>query len=180
LHCCVPSVPARQLHGTGSSAVCALAMSWRRRLVAASASFRSRSQRAREPDSGVSNPTRRYVCPLARIVSPSITEIDMALFDTGARVSISVCKKAATIRTAKAASTTKYLMLLRPVSENRLFRLKLMTFIRNVYNVILYQCFLAKAGSWRGVLAMSALPPKADMCSALVHVCFGPKADMPI
>src|SRR5262245_38524902 len=25
---------------------------------------------------------------------------------------------------------------------------------------------------------MSALPPKADMCSALVHVCFGPKADM--
>jgi hypothetical protein len=26
--------------------------------------------------------------------------------------------------------------------------------------------------------AMSALPPKADMCSALAHVCFGPKADM--
>src|SRR5215470_639377 len=25
--------------------------------------------------------------------------------------------------------------------------------------------------------AMSALPPKADMCSALGHVCFGPKAD---
>ena len=25
---------------------------------------------------------------------------------------------------------------------------------------------------------MSALPPKADMCSALAHVCFGPKADM--
>jgi hypothetical protein len=25
--------------------------------------------------------------------------------------------------------------------------------------------------------AMSALPPKADMCSALAHVCFGPKAD---
>jgi hypothetical protein len=24
---------------------------------------------------------------------------------------------------------------------------------------------------------MSALPPKADMCSALVHVCFVPKAD---
>jgi hypothetical protein len=24
----------------------------------------------------------------------------------------------------------------------------------------------------------SALPPKADMCSALAHVCFGPKADM--
>jgi hypothetical protein len=25
---------------------------------------------------------------------------------------------------------------------------------------------------------MSALPPKADMCAALVHVCFGPIADM--
>jgi hypothetical protein len=25
---------------------------------------------------------------------------------------------------------------------------------------------------------MSALPPKADMCSALADVCFGPKADM--
>jgi hypothetical protein len=24
---------------------------------------------------------------------------------------------------------------------------------------------------------MSALPPKADMCGALAHVCFGPKAD---
>jgi hypothetical protein len=26
--------------------------------------------------------------------------------------------------------------------------------------------------------AMSALPPKAEMCSALAHVCFGPKADI--
>jgi hypothetical protein len=26
--------------------------------------------------------------------------------------------------------------------------------------------------------AMSALPPKADMCGALAHVRFGPKADM--
>jgi hypothetical protein len=26
--------------------------------------------------------------------------------------------------------------------------------------------------------AMSALPAKADMCSALADVCFGPKADM--
>jgi hypothetical protein len=26
--------------------------------------------------------------------------------------------------------------------------------------------------------AMSALPPKADMCSALAYVCFGPKADI--
>jgi hypothetical protein len=25
---------------------------------------------------------------------------------------------------------------------------------------------------------MSALPPKADMCSATAHVCFGPKADI--
>ena len=25
---------------------------------------------------------------------------------------------------------------------------------------------------------MSALPPKADMCGAPEHVCFGPKADM--
>jgi hypothetical protein len=25
---------------------------------------------------------------------------------------------------------------------------------------------------------MSALPPKADMCSALGHVCFGPIADI--
>src|SRR5215471_4560279 len=26
--------------------------------------------------------------------------------------------------------------------------------------------------------AMSALPPKADICSALADVCFGPKADI--
>ena len=26
--------------------------------------------------------------------------------------------------------------------------------------------------------AMSALPPKADMCGALAYVCFGSKADM--
>jgi hypothetical protein len=25
---------------------------------------------------------------------------------------------------------------------------------------------------------MSALPPKADMCGAIAHVCFGPKADI--
>jgi len=25
---------------------------------------------------------------------------------------------------------------------------------------------------------MSALPPKADMCSVPAHVCYGPKADM--
>jgi len=28
------------------------------------------------------------------------------------------------------------------------------------------------------VRAMSALPPKADMCGATRDVCFGPKADM--
>src|SRR5262249_56609689 len=27
-------------------------------------------------------------------------------------------------------------------------------------------------------MVMSALPPKADMCSALADVCFGPKADI--
>ena len=27
------------------------------------------------------------------------------------------------------------------------------------------------------IAAMSALPSKADMCSALAHVCFGPIAD---
>jgi hypothetical protein len=27
---------------------------------------------------------------------------------------------------------------------------------------------------------MSALPPKADVCSALAHVCFGPQADLPL
>jgi hypothetical protein len=27
-------------------------------------------------------------------------------------------------------------------------------------------------------LSMSALPPKADMCGAQAHVCFGPIADM--
>jgi hypothetical protein len=26
---------------------------------------------------------------------------------------------------------------------------------------------------------MPALPPKADMCGALAHVCFGPIADIP-
>jgi hypothetical protein len=26
--------------------------------------------------------------------------------------------------------------------------------------------------------AMSALPPKADMCGAIAHVCYGPEADM--
>ena len=34
----------------------------------------------------------------------------------------------------------------------------------------------AKADSHKTV--MSALPPKADICSALAHVCFGPIADI--
>jgi len=29
-------------------------------------------------------------------------------------------------------------------------------------------------GTFSRVHAMSALPPKADMCSALAYVCFGP------
>src|SRR5262249_10821502 len=32
--------------------------------------------------------------------------------------------------------------------------------------------------TFRIAIAMSALHPKADMCSALVNVCFGPKADI--
>jgi hypothetical protein len=31
--------------------------------------------------------------------------------------------------------------------------------------------------SGRAPMVMSALPPKADMCGANRHVCFGPKAD---
>ena len=27
-------------------------------------------------------------------------------------------------------------------------------------------------------MVMSALPPKADMCGAFIHVCFGPIADI--
>jgi hypothetical protein len=32
--------------------------------------------------------------------------------------------------------------------------------------------------TWCHVSAMSALPPKADMCGATRDVCFGPKADI--
>jgi hypothetical protein len=32
--------------------------------------------------------------------------------------------------------------------------------------------------TFRDVRAMSALPPKADMCDALAHVCFGPIVDI--
>jgi hypothetical protein len=32
--------------------------------------------------------------------------------------------------------------------------------------------------TFRSVIGMSALPPKADMCSAPAHVCFGPIADI--
>jgi len=33
-------------------------------------------------------------------------------------------------------------------------------------------------GHWRSAIAMSALPPKADMCGAARDVRFGPKADI--
>jgi hypothetical protein len=36
---------------------------------------------------------------------------------------------------------------------------------------------VARKEAFRPPVAMSALPPKADMCSALAYVCFGPKAD---
>ena len=32
--------------------------------------------------------------------------------------------------------------------------------------------------TFRDAEAMSALPPKADVCGALAHVCFGPIADI--
>jgi len=35
---------------------------------------------------------------------------------------------------------------------------------------------LGQKQTWAVHQLMSALPPKADMCSALAHVCFGPKA----
>jgi hypothetical protein len=37
---------------------------------------------------------------------------------------------------------------------------------------------LGQKQTWTVHQLMSALPPKADMCSALAHVCFGPKADI--
>ena len=30
----------------------------------------------------------------------------------------------------------------------------------------------------RPLIGMSALPPKADMCGALAHICFVPQADI--
>jgi len=36
---------------------------------------------------------------------------------------------------------------------------------------------MSRAGL-RGRQPMSALPPKADMCGALLHVCYGPIADI--
>ena len=38
-------------------------------------------------------------------------------------------------------------------------------------------CPLESSRTFRSAIAMSALPPKADMCSAQAHVRFGPKAD---
>jgi hypothetical protein len=37
---------------------------------------------------------------------------------------------------------------------------------------------LGQKQTFRAVIAMSALPPKADMCSALSYIRFGPKADI--
>src|SRR5262245_46669423 len=41
-------------------------------------------------------------------------------------------------------------------------------------------CFTPNSDRESGLpqTVMSALPPIADMCSALAHVCFGPKADI--
>jgi replication-associated recombination protein RarA len=52
--------------------------------------------------------------------------------------------------------------------------------------VIAFEDVGAAYSQWRPQMRISAkghvsaLPPKADMCSALAHVCFGPKADIPI
>jgi hypothetical protein len=32
--------------------------------------------------------------------------------------------------------------------------------------------------TFRAATVMSALPPKADICCATAHVCYGPKADI--
>ena len=37
---------------------------------------------------------------------------------------------------------------------------------------------LGQKRTFRCAIAMSALPPKADMCAALAYVCFGPEADI--
>ena len=49
--------------------------------------------------------------------------------------------------------------------------------------ILLARCVRVRRAEfdWRSqehVLLMSALPPKADMCSAQAHVCFGPIADI--
>src|SRR5262249_27407765 len=53
----------------------------------------------------------------------------------------------------------------------------------SITDILLARCVLVRRAEfdWRSqehVLLMSALPPKADMCSAQAHVCFGPKADV--
>jgi hypothetical protein len=51
-------------------------------------------------------------------------------------------------------------------------------FCRNALRSALpYVCFALKSGHRQAV--MSALPPKADMCSAASDVGYGPKADIP-
>src|SRR5262245_5564161 len=45
--------------------------------------------------------------------------------------------------------------------------------------VIRARCLLlGQKPTFRDARAMSALPSKADMCSAPAHVCFGPEADI--
>jgi hypothetical protein len=45
-------------------------------------------------------------------------------------------------------------------------------------SVPITQALNVRFGLWPQDCAMSALPPKADMCSARAHVCFGPIADI--
>ena len=70
---CVPSVPGWHEQRTNCRSSPPPATSALSRDVARAARLRSPSQRASMPASGVSNPTRRTVCPRTRIVSASTT-----------------------------------------------------------------------------------------------------------
>jgi hypothetical protein len=39
---------------------------------------------------------------------------------------------------------------------------------------------LGQKRTFRRAIGMSALPPEADICGALAHVCFVPKADITV
>ena len=43
---------------------------------------------------------------------------------------------------------------------------------------LVHVCFTPDSDQESGHVVMSALPPKADMCSALAYVRFGPIADI--